>query len=228
LLLAATAPTLIARDRVAGARAIEASGQCTHILLDDGLQSPSLAKTRRIIVVDARRGVGNGRVIPAGPLRAALAAQASLIDAIVFNHGFIEGPSAEPPIAKALADLTDAPQCHGRLLVDGDVGWLRGARVVAFAGIGVPAHFFRMLRQLGADLVEARAFGDHQPYDAAMAGGLLMSARHHGALLVTTEKDVVRIGRSTVEGAELADLARIVRVTFQLEDPSDWNRLLAE
>ena len=85
LLLAACAPTMVARDRAKGAQEIEASPMASHIIMDDGLQNPSLAKALSIAVVDAVRGLGNGEVIPAGPLRAPIDFQFGLVDAVVVN-----------------------------------------------------------------------------------------------------------------------------------------------
>ena len=88
LLLARTTPVMIARDRVAGARAIvEGSHDTSVIVMDDGLQNPGLAKDLRLAVVDGQRGFGNGLVIPAGPLRARLQVQYEGVDAVVVNHG---------------------------------------------------------------------------------------------------------------------------------------------
>jgi tetraacyldisaccharide 4'-kinase len=192
LLHARLAPTIVSRDRPAGARFVEAMGGLTHIVLDDGLQNPSLEKTLRIVLIDAQRGLGNGAVIPAGPLRAPLSVQRRHIDLLVLNEGFTV---ANPP---SLADAID-PLLLGRRVIrvrlepKGDTASLRGAPVVAYAGIGVPGRFFRMLESLGADVRAARAFRDHQPFSDRDAHDLLMAADREGATLVTTAKDHVRL-----------------------------------
>ena len=107
LLLARTAPTVIARNRREGAETIEAlASKNAVIIMDDGLQNPVLAKDLSIAVVDARRGFGNGHVIPAGPLRAPLAVQMNLADLIVLTG---QGSSADVSIVRKLRALTTAP-----------------------------------------------------------------------------------------------------------------------
>jgi tetraacyldisaccharide 4'-kinase len=226
LLLAAVAPTLVARDRAAGARAIEAAGNTTHILLDDGLQNPALQPTRRIAVVDARRGVGNGRVIPAGPLRADLVLQAGLVDAIVLNHGYVAGALPDAPIAARLRAMTDVPIVSARLGLSEPGDWLAGARVIAFAGIGVPGHFFRMLADLGANVIAAHSFGDHQPVGADRAEALLAQAAREQAQLVTTEKDQARLTGGVGAVGRLAAAARCVPVTLVFEHENVVGTLL--
>ena len=187
LLLARVAPTLVARDRRAGACAIEDANTASVIVMDDGLQNPALIKDLSIAIVDGARGIGNACVIPAGPLRAPLAAQGRLVDLIVFNGPF------EPPLAAALSRASPAPQLTATLVPAGDVVWLRGQRIVAFAGIGNPARFFDHLTRLGADLADAVAFPDHAPYRPADADRLLAIAARHRTRLITTEKDAVRL-----------------------------------
>lgn len=224
LLLARSAPTLLARDRAAGAAAIEATGRFTHILLDDGLQNPALAKSLRFAVVDGRRGFGNGRVMPAGPLRAPLAFQLAMVDAFVVNHGF-KTTNVEPTaVGNWLAGNAKAPVLQARIAPVDDVNWLQAQPVVAFAGIGVPEHFFRMLRDLGAHVVAVFPFVDHRMYSDADAAGLLAAAWRHQARLVTTEKDLVRLDRQQAAQADLADATRTVAIRMTLP-PDDSERL---
>ena len=154
LLLARTAPTLIARDRGAGARAVEAMpGPASVIVMDDGLQNPSLAKDLAIAMVDGSRGLGNGLVIPAGPLRAPLEFQLGLADAIVVN-----GAGTGDRVAEWLRHRFNGPVLRSSTVVAGDATWLQGQRVVAWAGIGSPQRFIAMLETQGAEVVERVIF----------------------------------------------------------------------
>ncbi len=195
LLLARRAPVMLAQNRAAGARTIAAAGRTDHvIIMDDGLQNPALAKDFVIAVVDGRRGVGNGRVIPAGPLRAPLPAQLARVDAIVVNQS--AGPEAES-MAKAITtrfkSLLSAPVFVARTMPTGETGWLQEKPVLAYAAIGSPERFFRTLRSLGAKVEREVTFPDHHPFTEADAKSLLQTARAAGAQLVTTEKDWVRL-----------------------------------
>lgn len=215
---AATTPTLVVRDRAAGARAIEHDSRgFTHILMDDGLQNPSLAKSLSFALVDGRRGLGNGAVIPAGPLRAPLNAQLRLVDAIIVNHGYApEGQSSDQRRPDALANF-ERPIHHATIAPVGDMSWLQHGPVIAFAGIGAPQHVFAMLRTLGARLVAEVAFADHHAFSEREAYDLLARANSAGAILVTTEKDRARL--SGLDGArgELRAATRPLPIRLHLD-----------
>lgn len=199
LLLARIAPVMIARDRRAGAIAIERGDRpASVIVMDDGLQNPALVKDLAIAVVDGRRGIGNGAVIPAGPLRAPLAFQLTLADAIVVNQPpATTGGSDSAPAASAVADELRrrfaGPLLAARPAPQGDLAWLSGATVVAYAGIANPDRFFRLLQTLGATIAARHVFPDHHAFTEADARRLLAEASRHQARLVTTEKDLVRL-----------------------------------
>ncbi len=195
LLLARAFPTIVARDRRKGAAAIEVMASTRAvIIMDDGLQNPALAKDLSIAVVDARRGFGNGRVIPAGPLRAPLDVQARLIQLVVLMG---QKSAENNSVADMIGKLTDAPVVAAETRPNGEAARFRGRKVFAFAGIANPNRFFSTLEHLGADIAGKRAFADHHPFSEAEARELLERADRLGATLVTTEKDLARLsGRS--------------------------------
>lgn len=192
LLLARVAPTIVCADRVAGARFAVAAGAGV-IVMDDGLQNASLAKDFTIAVADGAVGVGNGLCIPAGPLRAPLDTQWPLVDALIVIG---EGEPGERLAAQAM-QRDRAPRIgvtRARLCPDkAEASRLRGARALAFAGIGRPEKFFATLRSIGVELAATRAFADHHAYSQAEIEDLRREAERLGAILLTTEKDLVRI-----------------------------------
>jgi tetraacyldisaccharide 4'-kinase len=216
LLLAGDAPVVVARDRVAGARAIESS---THgasvIVMDDGLQNPSLAKDLSFAVVDAARGLGNNRCIPAGPLRAPLAAQVPLVHAVVLNLG--AGGSAERTTVGAMLERHDVLVLAARLRASGPTAWLKTQPVVAYAGIGVPERFFESLRGLGAVIEETTVFADHHIFSDADARRLLARVEGTTLQLVTTEKDAARLSGQGGALAELARQSRTLPIAFDFD-----------
>jgi tetraacyldisaccharide 4'-kinase len=182
LLLAEAAPSWVARDRVAGAAAAAAAG-AQLVILDDGFQNPRLAKDLALLVIDGAYGFGNGRLIPAGPLREPIAAALARADAIVLLGADEAGIAPQ---------LGTTPILHGRLAPVGD-GEFVGVPVVAFAGIGRPEKFFRTLTELGARILGRHAFADHHRYTDGELAALADEAARTGARLITTVKDAVRL-----------------------------------
>jgi tetraacyldisaccharide 4'-kinase len=198
-LLAARGPCWIARDRSAGVRAAIAAG-AGMVLLDDGFQNPTIAKTLSLVVVDAAYGFGNGRVMPAGPLRESLARGLARADALVLLGDEAEASCVDwNEIGRGLPVLPAvlAP-------VNGDR--LAGSRLLAFAGIGRPEKFFATLRELGAVLAGTRAFPDHHPFRTAEIEELLRDAERARARLVTTAKDIVRVPPARRAGIEVLEV----------------------
>lgn len=188
LLLAAFAPTWVAKNRIAGAEAAKSAG-ADVVILDDGMQNPSLAKNLTIMVVDAKVGFGNGLVFPAGPLREPLKDAVKKAD-IALSVG-LENSHQELfdkwPILASIDHIASSiiPLKTG---MDWD-----GLPVLAFAGIGRPEKFFDTLRSLGANIQATRSFDDHQTISNTLLTRLENEAKALGAQLVTTEKDAVRL-----------------------------------
>jgi tetraacyldisaccharide 4'-kinase len=184
LLLANAAPCWVARSRPAGARAaVDAGAQA--ILMDDGLQNPSLAKDWSLLVIDGGYGLGNGRVLPAGPLREDAARGLARADAVVVMGedktglaGFLAGKT----MLRARLAPVEPEKFAGRAFV-------------AFAGIGHPEKFFRSAEEAGARLLTRHAYADHHRYRESELQALTVRARAAGAALLTTEKDWVRLPR---------------------------------
>lgn len=216
LLLARHASAVVSRDRARGARLIgERSPQNAVILMDDGLQNGAIAKRLSIAIVDRARGFGNGRVIPAGPLRAPLRSQAAFADALLIN-GRPDTPLQAD--AASFAERAGKPVFLAWPVARGDIDQWRGKRVVAYAGIANPGRFFDLLQRLGADVVARRAFADHQSFSASDAEALLALARAETATLVTTEKDHVRLSGGRGALADLATSSTPLAIKMQFAD----------
>src|SRR5262245_6577517 len=220
LLLARAAPTVVARDRVAGAGFVRAQG-ASVIILDDGLQNPSLAKNFTLAVIDARRGIGNGRVFPAGPLRAPLDAQLARTDALLVVG---EGNAADGVAARLHAQ--GRPVFHARLVPDkAAVSALRGHNVLAFAGIGDPDKFFATARAAGVVVSRRRTFPDHHRYTPQDASELILRAEHSKLILLTTEKDRARMNGDP-RLAALAASVQTLPVTMVVQEAGELRRLI--
>jgi tetraacyldisaccharide 4'-kinase len=222
LMMAAHVPVAVSRDRVDGV-ALARSQRASLILMDDGFQNPAIAKDASLIVIDSQRGVGNGEVFPAGPLRAPLSPQFARTDALIVVG---EGPAGNAIAAEIAA--------RGRLVLTARfkpeakaIERLAGQRVLAFAGIGDPQRFFRTLRGSGIEVVRERAFADHHPFSSSETLALIAEAKGEALIPVTTEKDLARMRH----GGELPPYAREIvpfAITMEFEEPARLRTFLAD
>ncbi len=219
LMMARDVPVAVARDRLEGVVLAKSQG-ATVVLMDDGFQNPHLLKDASLIVIDSERGLGNGKVFPAGPLRAPLRAQLSRTDALVL----IGDGHAADDVASELA-RRDRPVLRARLKPEAaSVAQLFGKRVLAFAGIGDPERFFRTLRASGIELARTRPFADHHMFSHDEIAALAAEARREQLIPVTTEKDFSRLrGRD-----DMPDGLVPFAVQLEFDDPAELRRVISD
>ncbi len=210
LLLAAVAPTWVGVDRAASARAAIAAG-ARSLVMDDGLQNPSLRKDLSLLVVDGASGFGNGRVLPAGPLREPVAAAAARCQAAVLIGPDKTGVTATLPLPILAARLQPGPE----------IGTWIGRRVVAFAGIARPEKFFAMLAEAGVIVAATRPFADHHVFSRSDLDSVVAEAARCDATPLTTPKDAVRLP------AAYRDRIGVVGVSLAWDDPAALDALVA-
>ncbi len=210
LLLARVAPTMVGRNRAGSGQQLLDSG-CDFIIMDDGFQSRSLHYDYALIALDARRGIGNGHMIPAGPLRAPLKDQMRHASAIL---SIGEGDAGDPVIRAAAR--AGKPLFQAKLKPK-NARAISGKQVLAFTGIGDPQKFFDTLSSSGCWVGASRAFGDHHMYTEAEAQQLLDKAGDEKLELVTTEKDAVRLTHSEGPLAKLRERAHVVPISLEFE-----------
>ena len=222
LMLARTVPVVVARDRIEGVALARSQG-ASVILMDDGFQNPAIAKDASLIVIDSVRGLGNGRVLPAGPLRAPLPPQLARTDAlIVIGNG-----TAAAAVAAAVA-ARGKPVLSAHLEPDhASLASLRGKRVLAFAGIGDPDRFFRTLRASGIEVVVTRAFPDHHPFSQSEIEILVADAKRDALTPVTTEKDLARLRRVGGLPSWAGDIVPFA-VTLEFDDVAKLRTLVTD
>jgi tetraacyldisaccharide 4'-kinase len=211
LLLAAIAPTWVSADRAAGGAAAQAAG-AQAIIMDDGLQNPTLEKTLSLLIIDGSYGFGNGRVIPSGPLREPVFAAAARCQAAVLIGEDETGALAQLP--------TDLPVLRARLVPGPEAAVLAGKPVVAFCGIANPRKFFATLQEAGAVLAARHPFADHYPFDDQEIRDILAEAEKLRATPVTTRKDIVRIPPALRTGIQ------VVSIALAWDDPAAIEALL--
>ncbi|GGI24782.1 tetraacyldisaccharide 4'-kinase [Bradyrhizobium guangdongense] len=219
LMMARDVKVAVARDRIDGVALAKSQG-ATLILMDDGFQNPLLLKDASLIVIDSERGLGNGKVFPAGPLRAPLKPQLARTDALVLIG---DGHAADQVAAEISA--RGKPVLRARLKPDAaSLAQLFGKRVLAFAGIGDPERFFRTLRACGIEVISTRSFADHHVFSSAELAALAADAQREQLTMVTTEKDLARLSGS--DGAPDAIVPFAVQLEF--DDPARLKQLISE
>ncbi|MDA9467685.1 tetraacyldisaccharide 4'-kinase [Bradyrhizobium sp. CCBAU 53415] len=218
LMMARDVPVAVARDRLDGVALAKSQG-ATVILMDDGFQNPRVLKDASLIVIDSERGLGNGQVFPAGPLRAPLQAQIARTDALVL----IGDGRAANDVAAELAKR-DKPELRARLKpVAASLAQLFGKRVFAFAGIGDPERFFRSLRASGIEVARTRAFADHHMFSQDELAALAAESEREQLTLVTTEKDLARLRG----GAGVPDGIVPFAVELEFDEPAKLRQLIS-
>ena len=216
LMMAGRLPVVVARQRADGVPLAKSLG-ASVILMDDGFQSPSVAKDASLIVIDGNRGLGNAQVIPAGPLRAPLRPQLARTDALV-----VVGSGAAAEAVAAEIDAEGKPVLRAYLQPDAaQVASLRGRRVLAFAGIGDPGRFFATLEASGIEVVRRHVFADHHAFAQAEIEGLVAEATREGLTPVTTEKDMARLR------PEWAQAIVPFAVTLEFKDTPQLRKFIA-
>ena len=223
LLLARQAPVIVSRDRAAGAVLATSSG-ASVIVMDDGLQNPSLMKDVSIAVADARRGFGNAFVFPSGPLRAPLAHQFEHVQAVLMI-----GKGA------GVSQITDGAREHGIAVLQAQLEPSREAiksfarrKAYAFAGIGDPEKFFMTLASADIEAMVKESFPDHHPYSEEDAGRILARCDSENLIPVTTEKDLARLAGSSGQRGRLAAEAKALPVSLVLDNSEGLRKLLRD
>ncbi len=211
LLLAQAAPTWVGSNRLASAIAAAAAG-ATILLCDDALQHHALHKDITLLVIDGPYGIGNGQLLPAGPLRETLQSAIARCDTAI-----IIGDDTHQ-----LASKIPLPTHHAKLQPAADTTWLKGKKILAFAGIGRPEKFFTTLRDLGAELVETIAFGDHHAYSESDIENIITRAQSLNAQAITTAKDAVKIP------PHLREKIQTLPVALTFDHPQHFKDFLAE
>ncbi|HEV7435593.1 MAG TPA: tetraacyldisaccharide 4'-kinase [Pseudorhizobium sp.] len=219
LLLAREAATAISRRRVEGAQRLVAEG-VDVIIMDDGFQSARIAIDFALIVIDSVRGIGNGHLVPGGPVRAPITEQMRHLSAILKVGN---GDAADALVRQA---ARAGKPFYVASLVPQPAPELEGQPVLAFAGIADPEKFYRTVGALGATLVERRSFPDHHYFSEDEVADLIADVDRQGLLPVTTAKDAVRLAGGHRSAEALLQKLRVIEVEMTFDDPHAPNHII--
>lgn len=208
LLLARHAPVALCPDRIKSAQELLQRG-CDFIIMDDGFQSARLHPDFSLLVVDSTRGIGNGKVIPAGPLRAPLIDQMRKTDAVLRIGKERNADYLLRQAARAARPIFDAQ------LIPSSQSTVQGRRWLAFAGIGNPDKFYASVREAGGEVIETRSFADHYAYTESDIESLRHRAQQLNAGLITTAKDQVRL--TTMQKASKTFVRELAVLDIELD-----------
>ncbi len=219
LLLAREGLAVICRKRVEGARRLVAEG-ADIIIMDDGFQSARLTFDFSLLVIDSRRGIGNGFLIPAGPVRAPIPQQIRHASALLKIGN---GDRADGLIRRS---ARAGKQIYAANVEHLDDGGLKDVQVLAWVGIADPEKFFRTVRETGAIIAETRSFPDHHYFSEDEISDLIDHAAAHGYQLVTTAKDMVRLEPEHGRSGELMEKSRVIEVEVRFDDPGSPGKII--
>ncbi|MCZ4290866.1 tetraacyldisaccharide 4'-kinase [Hoeflea alexandrii] len=212
MLLAARALTVVSPNRIEGAELLVREG-VDLIIMDDGFQSARLVFDQALLVVDARRGVGNGCVFPAGPVRAPVIDQVRHADALIVVG---EGDGANPMIRLA---ARAAKPIHLARFQPRNAAQFLGRNCLAFAAIGDPEKFFKTLEDAHVRLARCQSFPDHHPFTEDEINDLLAEAELYGLDLITTGKDYVRLQSGHGRAQELLEKTSVLEIDLRFDSP---------
>ena len=207
LMMSATGPTWISRNRKSGIKSAYEAG-ANIIILDDGFQNNSIIKDCSILVIDASIGFGNGYIIPAGPLRETVPEGLKKANLILV----IGETGDQNTLQKEISSRTKLPIFEGILKPENVYSEILTKPIIGFAGISHPKKFQSTLEALGTQILTFKAFPNHKPLNKRQLQDLLSQAKKNKALLVTTEKDFVRIS------PELQDYFKTLEIDLKIKN----------
>ncbi len=210
--LAQFAPVVVAQHRGKGASWIETHiNKCDVIIMDDGLQNPTIIPHQSIAVFNGQLGTGNGMIMPAGPMREGWGRLKSCDGVIITGDDMHDVANHAAAINPGISIMTAM-----RHLNPHDLKKIKDKKVYAFAGIGAPSGFFDMLRNEGVKLAGQKAFPDHHHYSLEDINTLKTEANAMGAVLVTTEKDMMRLDQD--QSKSVTSIGLVSHITPSIMD----------